>query len=77
MTTAVPTAPRLRADASRSGARILTASRGAFVVHGAKVPLDEIARRAKVADSTVYRDFADRRGIGAVCPLLSDHKQHC
>jgi AcrR family transcriptional regulator len=53
--------PRLRADASRNRARIITAAREAFVEFGADVPLDEIARRAGVGNATLYRNFADRR----------------
>ncbi|GAA2152310.1 TetR/AcrR family transcriptional regulator [Kitasatospora kazusensis] len=58
-----PAAPRLRADASRNRARILTAAREAFVEHGADVPFDEIARRAGVGNATMYRNFADRREL--------------
>ncbi|MDH6578468.1 TetR/AcrR family transcriptional regulator [Kitasatospora sp. MAP5-34] len=58
-----PAAPRLRADASRNRARILTAAREAFVEHGADVPFDEIARRAGVGNATMYRNFADRRDL--------------
>jgi len=63
MTDAKPAAPRLRADASRNRARIITAAREAFVEHGADVPLDEIARRAGVGNATLYRNFADRREL--------------
>lgn len=57
------TTHRLRADASRNRARIVTAAREAFVEFGPDVPLDEIARRAGVGNATLYRNFADRRDL--------------
>ncbi|WP_354645097.1 TetR/AcrR family transcriptional regulator [Kitasatospora camelliae] len=55
--------PRLRADAHRNRERIITAARELFVVFGAEVPLDEIAKRAGVGNATLYRHFADRREL--------------
>ncbi|KJK58652.1 TetR/AcrR family transcriptional regulator [Saccharothrix sp. ST-888] len=63
VTAAKPAEPRLRADASRNRARIITAAREAFVESGADVPLDEIARRAGVGNATLYRNFPDRREL--------------
>jgi AcrR family transcriptional regulator len=59
-----PEAPRkLRADAVRNSERILDAARAAFVERGAGVPLDEIARRARVGIGTLYRRFPDRGAL--------------
>ncbi|PBC77212.1 TetR family transcriptional regulator [Streptomyces sp. TLI_235] len=60
---AKPAGQRLRADASRNRARIITAAREAIVEHGAEAPLDEIARRAGVGNATLYRNFSDRREL--------------
>lgn len=57
------TAPRLRADASRNRARIISAAREAFVEHGAEASVEDIARRAGVGNATVYRHFVDRRDL--------------
>jgi AcrR family transcriptional regulator len=51
---------RLRADALRNHARILTAARDVFVERGPGAPLEEIAGRAGVGIATLYRRFADR-----------------
>lgn len=56
-------APRLRADAARNRAQILTAARAAFRELGTAVPLDEIARRAEVNIATLYRRFPDREAL--------------
>jgi AcrR family transcriptional regulator len=54
-------APRpLRADAQRNQERILAAARAAFAEEGLDVPLEEIAKRAQVAPSTLYRRFPAR-----------------
>ncbi|GAA5013925.1 TetR/AcrR family transcriptional regulator [Kitasatospora paranensis] len=58
-----PVGARLRADASRNRARILTAAREVIVELGAEAPLDEIARRAGVGNATLYRNFSDRREL--------------
>ncbi|MEU5646868.1 TetR/AcrR family transcriptional regulator [Streptomyces milbemycinicus] len=52
--------PRLRADAARNRAQVLTAARTAFRELGTAAPLDEIARRAGVNIATLYRRFPDR-----------------
>lgn len=54
---------RPRADALRNRERIVVAAREALVEHGPEVPLDEIARRARIGNATLYRHFADRRSL--------------
>ena len=69
MSTATPqqagsgSTPRLRADAARNRAQILTAARAAFRELGTAAPLDEIARRAEVNIATLYRRFPDREAL--------------
>ncbi|MEU9991459.1 TetR/AcrR family transcriptional regulator [Streptomyces sp. NPDC007971] len=57
-----PTA-RLRTDAARNRAQILTAARSAFLEAGTAVPLEEIARRAGVNIATLYRRFPSRDAL--------------
>jgi AcrR family transcriptional regulator len=54
---------RLRADARRNRDRIVAAATQAFVVQGADVPVEEIARAAGVGVGTVYRRFPDRDAL--------------
>jgi AcrR family transcriptional regulator len=54
---------RLRADATRNRERIITAAREAIVELGPDVALDEVARRAGVANATLYRHFTDRTDL--------------
>lgn len=65
-------AARPRADALRNRERIVTAAREMFVELGPDVPFDEIARRARVGNATVYRNFADRDALvrEVVCSVL-------
>jgi AcrR family transcriptional regulator len=63
-----PTSPqkRMRAprsDATRNTERLLTAARELFEQRGAKVAMDEIARRAGVGNATLYRRFPSRSDI--------------
>jgi AcrR family transcriptional regulator len=60
--TAEPTPiPRqLRADAANNRSRILDAARAVFAERGIDAPLDEIARRARVGNATLYRRFPSR-----------------
>ena len=51
---------RLRADAVQKRADILAAARTVFVERGADVPMDDIAKRARVGSATLYRHFPDR-----------------
>jgi AcrR family transcriptional regulator len=54
---------RLRADAVRNHAHVLSAARDLFVERGSGAPLDEIARRAGVGIATLYRRFPDRKAL--------------
>lgn len=56
-------ANRLRADAERNRAAVLTAAREVFGEHGLDASLDEIARRAGVGNATLYRRFPTRREL--------------
>lgn len=58
--TARQTEPRMRADAQRSRAKLLTAATAAFADNGADAPLEDIARRAGVGIGTLYRHFPTR-----------------
>ncbi|MFC4498720.1 MULTISPECIES: TetR/AcrR family transcriptional regulator [Streptomyces] len=71
-TPVTPKAPRPRADALRNRERIVCAARELFVLYGAEVPLDDIARRAGVGNATVYRNFPDREALvrEVVCSVL-------
>jgi AcrR family transcriptional regulator len=55
--------PALRADARRNRARVLAAAEEAFAAEGLSVPLDEIARRARVGAGTVYRHFPSKEAL--------------
>ena len=61
----------LRADAARNHAAILAAARTAIEVGGPDVALEEVARRAGVAPSTLYRRFAGREEL--VAAVLEDY----
>ncbi|NUW31935.1 TetR/AcrR family transcriptional regulator [Nonomuraea sp. SMC257] len=50
----------MRADARRNLEQILRAARDMIAERGPDVPLDDIARRAKVGSATLYRRFPDR-----------------
>ncbi|WIM96317.1 helix-turn-helix domain-containing protein [Actinoplanes oblitus] len=56
-------ATRLRADARRNRAALLTAAREVFAEQGLDASLDEIARRAGVGNATLYRRFPSRRHL--------------
>jgi AcrR family transcriptional regulator len=49
-----------RKDVQRNRQRLVTAARDAFTADGPEVTLDEIARRAGVGPTTLYRHFADK-----------------
>lgn len=53
----------LRADAERNRERILVAAEEAFLERGANVPLEEVAKRAKVGIGTLYRRFPTREAL--------------
>jgi AcrR family transcriptional regulator len=55
---------RMRADAQRNYAKLLSAASAAFVESGADdVSLEEIARRAGVGIGTLYRHFPTRQAL--------------
>jgi AcrR family transcriptional regulator len=56
-------AVRLRADAERNRTALLAAAREVFEEHGLDASLDEIARRARVGNATLYRRFPSRREL--------------
>jgi AcrR family transcriptional regulator len=56
----IPKPRRTRADAVRNREQILRAAVDLLVEEGANVPLEMIARRAKVGIATLYRHFPDR-----------------
>lgn len=49
-----------RKDLVRNRQRLVTAAREAFVERGPEVSLEDIARRAGVGPTTLYRHFADK-----------------
>jgi AcrR family transcriptional regulator len=60
--------PRLRADGLRNYEALIAAADEIFGRLGPDAPLDEIARRAGVANATLYRHFPTRRDLLiAVC----------
>ena len=52
-----------RADAQRNRELLLAAAREVFSERGADAPLDEVARRARIGNATMYRHFPDRREL--------------
>ncbi len=50
----------LRADAERNRCQLMTAALAVFAERGLDAPLDEIARRARVGNATLYRRFPAR-----------------
>ncbi|GAB3444106.1 TetR/AcrR family transcriptional regulator [Streptomonospora sediminis] len=54
---------RLRADARRNRDQILAAAREVFGAQGSDVPMEEIARAARVGVGTLYRRFPDREAL--------------
>lgn len=53
----------LRADAQRNRELILAAAEELFLERGAKVPLEEVAKRAGVGVGTLYRRFPTREAL--------------
>lgn len=58
-----PGTPRLRADARRNRARILSAAEAVFAEKGVSASTDEVAERAGVAIGTVFRHFPAKRDL--------------
>jgi AcrR family transcriptional regulator len=54
---------RMRADARRNYERLLAEAAAAFAEHSADFSLEEIARRAGVANGTLYGHFPTRRAL--------------
>ena len=54
---------RMRADARRNYDRLLAEAASAFAEHGADFSLEQIARRAGVANGTLYGHFPNRRAL--------------
>jgi AcrR family transcriptional regulator len=52
-----------RADARRNRAQILVAAEICFAEQGVGVPIDDIARRARVGVGTVYRHFPTKEAL--------------
>jgi AcrR family transcriptional regulator len=50
----------LRADARRNREQLIEAAREVFAEFGTQAPLDEIARRARIGNATLYRHFPTR-----------------
>src|SRR3954467_8534167 len=62
----------LRADAARNRDAIIAAARPVFAEHGLGAPLDEIARRPRVGNATLYRHFPTREELvqaALMCPM--------
>jgi len=57
--------PRLRADAARNRAAIVSVARDVFAEHGLEAPLETIAARAGVGIATLYRRFPTREKLVA------------
>jgi AcrR family transcriptional regulator len=53
----------MRADARRNYDKIIATARDAFLERDIDVPLDEIAKRARVGAGTLYRHFPDRDAL--------------
>ena len=63
LTGAVPSEPRLRADARRNSEQIRSAAIGAFQGRGLTVPLEEVAEAAGVSKATIFNRFGGRVGL--------------
>src|SRR3954454_12419473 len=50
----------LRRDAERNRRQLVETAKVVFAERGLEAPLDEIARRAKVGNATLYRRFPSR-----------------
>src|SRR5260370_40005516 len=57
---------RLRADAARNRAAIVSVAREVFAEQGLEAPLEAIAARAGVGIATLYRRFPTREKLVAV-----------
>lgn len=57
--------PTQRQDAARNRTRLIAAAREAFAEFGPDAPLEEVAARAEVSRTTLYRNFASRQELAA------------
>ncbi|SDK95607.1 TetR/AcrR family transcriptional regulator [Nonomuraea jiangxiensis] len=64
---------KMRADARRNYERLLAAAKDVFAEHGVEASLEEIARRAGVANGTLYSHFPTRQAL--LEALLRDRMQ--
>ncbi|MHA6624119.1 TetR/AcrR family transcriptional regulator [Pseudonocardia sichuanensis] len=64
----------LRADARRNRAQIVDAAGALFAERGPDVPMEEIARRARVGVGTLYRRFPDRDALVRAVAIESFHR---
>jgi AcrR family transcriptional regulator len=55
----------MRRDADRNRTALLEAARELFAVKGPEVPLEDVARRAGVSRTTLYRHFKTREELAA------------
>ena len=53
-------APKLRADAARNRAKLVTTARDVFTAEGGQASLEQIAKAAEVGIGTLYRHFPTR-----------------
>jgi AcrR family transcriptional regulator len=53
----------VRADAQRNRSAALAAAEAVYAEHGVEVSLNEIARRAKIGNATLYRHFPTREAL--------------
>jgi AcrR family transcriptional regulator len=58
-----PSARRPRSDGLANRKRILHAASAAFAARGLDVPMDHVAREAKVGPATLYRHFPNRDAL--------------
>src|SRR6185312_4889674 len=63
MPTRPPAPRRLRSDAERNRARVVTAAREMFAEHGIDVAMADIARHAGVSNGTLYNRFPTRQDL--------------
>jgi AcrR family transcriptional regulator len=55
--------PSMRRDATRNRSQLIAAAREVFAEFGPDAPLEEVASRASVSRTTLYRNFATRQDL--------------
>src|SRR5437868_10290574 len=63
MSASEPERPRLRADAERNRARLISAARELFAERGLDATLDDVAHHAGVGVGTAYRRFPNKDAL--------------